>query len=447
MSDMVRAAMAVVALGACAPVASAQTVPGPTVPGPTVPDAPARQTRAPHSDMVVVTIDVDQAYDENVVVQASNTPVSLFQGSGPYTMLTPSVDFAARGQRVQLAVNGSSNARYYSEGNETIITNHRVGAGLTAQLSSSTSMSVTQMFAYSPALLYGLFGTTPTGLSTNAVPRASDYALNNEQSYESQTGLSLTHRVGRRTTLMASASHHMTNFTAENPSYPDVRSDDIGGRITRGLSRNVGLRLGYTFRRAQYSNLPESIEHNLDVGMEFSHPLSATRRSVISFSVGPTVAHGPLLTTPTIARTAEVRPQYRLVADANATYPVSRVWTLEGAYHRGIGYIAGFNGPVFTSAFSASGRAATSRRTSLVLSAAYSTGDSVLTGGQSQFKTSTVDAKFNILIDRNWAAYVEYLVYQYDFRGTFLAPPGIPPVLTRNGLRTGIVLRLPARSR
>src|SRR5690349_7525935 len=77
-----------------------------------------------------LTIDINEAYDQNVTVRSGDSAFSLFQTNGFYTMITPSVDFESLGERVQFAVNAGSNARYYSDLHETIIANHSVGAGL-----------------------------------------------------------------------------------------------------------------------------------------------------------------------------------------------------------------------------------------------------------------------------------------------------------------------------
>ena len=51
-------------------------------------------------------------------------------------------------------------------------------------------------------------------------------------------------------------------------------------------------------------------------------------------------------------------------------------------------------------------------------------------------------------MNRNWAAYVEYLFYFYEFgEGSSLLPPGVPSGLTRNGVRAGLTLWIPVRHR
>jgi hypothetical protein len=45
------------------------------------------------------------------------------------------------------------------------------------------------------------------------------------------------------------------------------------------------------------------------------------------------------------------------------------------------------------------------------------------------------------------ATYVEYVYYFYTFSPTLPLPPGVPPGLTRNGVRVGLTLWAPLRRR
>ena len=83
------------------------------------------------------------------------------------------------------------------------------------------------------------------------------------------------------------------------------------------------------------------------------------------------------------------------------------------------------------------------RRVDLSFSAAYSTGESALTGSPSQFTTYSGDARLRYAVTHMWAAYVEYVYLYYEFNKQLQLPAFLPSGLTRNGLRTGITLRIP----
>jgi hypothetical protein len=160
--------------------------------------------------------------------------------------------------------------------------------------------------------------------------------------------------------------------------------------------------------------------------------------------MGSTLARAPLAIA---AAAADLRQQYRLIGDASVTHQMGRTWSLQGAYHRGIGYIQGFEAPVFTDAYSAGATGFLSRRFDLAVSAAYSTGEGALTGTASQFTTYTGDARLRYAMTRIWATYVDYLFYYYHFNQNLATPVGLPPSLTRNGMRAGVTLWVPMRHR
>jgi hypothetical protein len=343
---------------------------------------------------------------------------------------------------VQFAVTAASNVRHYNQLQETIVNNHALGAGLTATFSPKTTLSFNQGVTYAPALLYGLFASSAPVIG-EAVPPGSNYALDNERSYASATSAKLTRQLPRRATLYLESNLKYTNFIGSNPRYQDVRTKDVGGQIAYSLNRDTALRLGYTYRQAEYVGSPQSTEQNFVIGVDYNRLLSRTRKTIFSFNIGSTLANAPLATA-----SAELRHSHRLIGDASLTHQMGRTWSLQGNYHRGLGYIQGFQTPVFTGAYSAAANGFLNRRTDLLFSAAYSTGEAALTGIASQFTTYTGDARLRYAVTRMWAVYAEYLFYYYDFnKGLFLLPASLPPGLTRNGLRTGVMLWIPMRHR
>jgi len=388
-----------------------------------------------------LTVDINESYDQNVTVRSGPDEFSLFQGSGAYVVLTPNLDFVSHGNRVQWAMNAGSNGRYYSDTGEVIVTNESGAANLSVRLSSSTTMSLNQSVAYSASPFAGLFVPSVAPEIGSAAPPTSNYSLDAFKSYTSATGASVTHRISPRATLSFASDLGYT-ATPRTAGYPSVQNRDVGGRIAYSLSRDLHLQFGYTFRQGQYEGSPRSTQHDLNIGIDYSRPLSRTRKTAISFMLGPTVASVPLT-----VGSQDVRRQYRLIGDASLRHQVGRTWALQASYRRGIGNIEGFQAPVFTAAYSASASGFLGRRTDLSLSAAYSTGESALTTGTpDQFATYTGDARLRIAMTRMWATYVEYLFYDYNFNRTVLAA-GLPPSLTRNGVRTGVTMWIPVRRR
>jgi hypothetical protein len=386
------------------------------------------------------TLDLGQAYDQNLLVQSEDTTLSLFQGSGMYTLLAPSVDFASTGDRLKLVANVSSNARYYSEVHETIMTNESAGFGLSARLSQGTTLNFDQGVTHATTLLSGLFTPVAAPVTGDNVGSGSNNSLNTVRSYGYATTASLSQQLSRRASMQFTSNLQYT-LMARGSGYPDLRSRDAGGTFSYSLSRNVSMRAGYKFRLGDYTGSPRSQEHDLDFGLVYNKPLSATRKTSWSFSVGPTMATAPL------AGGSDLRREYRLIADGSMMYEFGRTWRFLGNYHRGLGYIEGFQGPAFTNAYGLSMAGYLSRRLDVTLSASHSTGESALIGAPSQFTTYTGDARLRYAVSRMFATYVEYVSVYYQFNRQLELPTFFPPGLTRNGLRTGIMLRIPIRER
>jgi len=389
-----------------------------------------------------VTVDVGEAYDQNAIARSSEAVFSLFQGNGFYTTLTPGVDYTLNGERVHLGLNAGSSARYYSEYNQTIMTNESAGFGISVRFTPETTFTFSEGMTYAASLLSGVFGSTTTPLVADlTAPVATNYALNTTRSYASATAASLTRRLSRRAELQFTSNLQYT-LTTRDAGYPDLRSRDAGGVLTYSLTQGVGLKLGYTFRQAQYTGSPASTEHDLNIGIAYAKPLSKTRKMTMTFMAGPTMATAPLL-----AGLSDVRRQYRVTADASLRREIGRTWSLQGNYHRGLGYIEGLQGPVFTGAYTGSAEGFLSRRTDLSMSVAYSTGESALTGSASEFTTYTGDIRLRYAATRTWSFYAEYIYVYYLFNREIGLPTFLPPGLSRNGFRTGMMLRVPVRRR
>jgi hypothetical protein len=80
-------------------------------------------------------------------------------------------------------------------------------------------------------------------------------------------------------------------------------------------------------------------------------------------------------------------------------------------------------------------------------SAAYSAGEPTLNGADAPFNSYTGDARLRMAVSRTLAAFVEYVFYDYQLNQSFLRPPGVPPALTRNGVRVGLTMWIPVRNR
>ena len=407
---------------------------------------------------VNLTISLVEAFDDNLQADVTSVSPTNVKASGFYTGLAPTLDFASRGQRVRLNATMGSNLRYYREGNRLVSVGHSAAAGLSARIARRTTLSLSQSVSYAPThsrlsglfasvaapgSLEGLAGDSAVNPATDsAVNQATDRAAGSGRSYSSGTTLGIAQAVGRRSTLSFSSGFRYATFGGE-PGYSDQRSYEGGVRFSHTVTRDAALRLGYTFRQASYSKTNRPTTHDINVGIDYQWPLTRTRRTIAAFSMGSTIVDGPLQEFGTA--TGETRRQFRALGDASLTHQMGRTWRLQGAYHRGLGFVDGLTGPVFTDALTVLSDGFVNRRTDVLVSASYTIGDTALTGSASSFNTYVGNIRVRFALSKTWATYGEYLYYLYDFAERLDLPPGMSPHMRRNSARVGLTLWVPVK--
>lgn len=383
-----------------------------------------------------LSLDAAEAYDDNLLADAGFVSPSALQISGFYSMFAATTGVDARGKRVQFTSTAGANVRYYADVSQWLAASQHVGASLASQLNRRTTLVLRQGASHAP-VQFGLFAAQPSSVP---VPATSDFATSGGSSYNYSTDVVLAHNLTPRSALSFSGDFRYADFVGNDPLFTDLRSYGAGGRYLYNLDRNLKLIMGYTFRNAQYSLFQRSVEHSGDMGLEYARPLSATRKMVVSFSLGPTVANGPVVAL----QTGEDRQQYRLMGEGSVAYPMSRTWNLRATYRRGTTYVESLPKPVFTNGVTVTAGGFASRRSDLSLSAAYSEGDA-LAGASAAFTTYTGAARYSLSLNRAWAAYGEYLYYFYEFDRNLTLPQGVSPQLSRNSVRLGLTLRAGSR--
>jgi hypothetical protein len=382
-----------------------------------------------------LTANIVEAYDENLLADAGVfvSPPS-FQKSGFYTLFSPQVDFQSRSDHLKVSLTAGSSVRYFNESRDLLVTNHYVGGGFDAQLSRQTGLLFNQSVTYAPSFLSGLFASLAPPSFGDVVQPAPNYAVDNAPRYVYATTGSITHSLTTRATLWLGGNYRYTHVVGNDPNYVDLGSYDAGGRFTYSVDRDVKLRIGYIYKEAQYSQLLRPTEHDFELGVDYSRPLSATRKATFAFGVGPRLAQGASVANPSTLTSG-------MAADASMTYQMTRDWSSRGSYTRGLAFIDGLQAPVVSDALTALVSGFLGRRTDVLLSAASSVGHLQQTGAATPISTYTGDARLRFALSRTLATYIEYLYYDYKFQQGIQLPAGVPAGLTRNGLRLGLTLR------
>ena len=286
----------------------------------------------------------------------------------------------------------------------------------------------------------------------NLPPSTSDpYDVDSSSSYSSSSSLALDRRIGRRSNLSISADFTHTDFASndslvvETPiaitTRPDLTVYAIGGRFSRDFTRDNAVSVGYRYQTGEfgYALGRTTGSHSIDVGLDMTRRLSATRSVNFSGRIG-----GSAVDVPDFSLFNRVR-QYRVDAELSASYPISRTSRLRGSYSRGLQYVAGLTRPVFADGFTVDFNGVLLRRLDVLARVGLAQGQSVVSRDE-LLDTYSTQLKLAYLVSRELSAYTEYIHYQYEAGSEPLIPiaPGMPADLKRDTIRAGLEWRVPA---
>ena len=390
-----------------------------------------------------LSMTVGEAYDDNLAADATGPTPAAGETSGAYTSLTPGVAFQTRGRRMQFGVNGESNLRYYPSLGSTFAMNQSLGAGMSARVMRKTTLTVNQSFNYVPTYLYGLFVKPTAPVLGEPIITAPGFQTPSLRSYAYGTGVNLEHTINSRTALSFYGDGRRVNFVGNGENSSSVMS--AAGRVAYSVKQGAALRLGYMYREGSYSTALRAVEHNLEIGMTYVRPLSATRRWTVGFTLGPTAATVPFVA----ADTREVTGSYfRFVGDAWTDYQINRSWSARATYHRGLNYLETLAAPVYSDSALVETSGFLSRTVDLRVSASYATGNGLSQNAvAAQFATYATDARVRVALSRNFAVHVQGLFYDYRFDPTLVVVPGMQGHLRRSGVAGGFTMWMPVRSK
>ena len=412
-------------------------------------DAMARQ-------LLDVMIEVNGAYDTDASQDVVFPSPGQLQPEGYSAWAVGSLSYIRRGARAELQAVASSAVRYLPDFQEFHSVMHSGGVSIAAPLPNRFKLTANTALAYSPSYLYSLFPTLPSASDAQPVLDYSDpYDLDPSSSYSSNSSIALERRISRRSNISVVADFVSTNFSNESAAEipeipteittrPDLNVYSIGGRFSRNISRDGSLSVGYTYRTGEfgYAVGRTTASHSINFGGNISRQVSTSRRVNLSFTVG-----GTAVDTPDFAQFNVVK-QYRVDAEASASYPISRTWQLRGSYTRGLQYVAGLPRPVFADGFTGEFNGRVLRRIDILGRASRAAGQSVVTR-DSLLDTYTGELKVMYLVTRELNAYVDYIHYTFDSGGELDTPQiplvaGLPADLKRDTVHVGLSWQMPA---
>ena len=171
---------------------------------------------------------------------------------------------------------------------------------------------------------------------------------------------------------------------------------------------------------------------SFDIGVDYSKPLSISRRTTVSFGTG------------TSAIDDGIETFFNIIANASLNHQISRSWEANLVYARGMGVVAGFSEPFFADSVSANARGHLSRKVSMEMGAGFSNGAVGMGSRGDDYLSFQANSRVEWVVTRERiGVYGDYYYYAYDFDGTTPALPSIPREVGHHGVRAGLVFRFP----
>jgi hypothetical protein len=205
---------------------------------------------------------------------------------------------------------------------------------------------------------------------------------------------------------------------------------NLGGTLSTRISRYSTLRTGYT-REEINRGVSQYVVHHLNIGGNYSRPLSTSRRAFVMFSGGSAVLDG----------NGQVRMQ--AIADASLHYQLGRSWLGSARYHRGFMFLDEIAGPLSSDGVVAELNGLLSRRLELFNSASFTHGSVGLSPNSTPYNAYSARSQIRYALSRLAAIYAEYLLFDYRFAGLVQLGGNLPSYFNRQTVRAGVTFATP----
>ncbi len=367
--------------------------------------------------------------DDTVTSGASGADGQALQVGGLFYRPAATVAYGFRARRAAFTVSGGGGGRYYSNFTELNAEDATESASFAAELGKSTQIRATQRLASEPYFQIDVFGgMIPMELTAPAGPEVSLLA---RRSLASAGDIGVTRRLGRRSQVVIEYMYQRQAYSSGDERF---QWQNANGKLLHNLTRYAALRLGYG--RGESTNTLFAVRNairtdTIDVGVDYSRPLSFSRKTTIGFSSG----------TASVSQSG--RRDYQLVLDGRLRRELERHWNLDAAYHRGFQFQPGFADPFFADALQLQVSGLIGRRMEFNGSGGYASGRIGLNQAGNDYSSGSASVAIRFALTRLLSIETGYTYARYDFDLNPRLPAGLPRHVTRQGVRVGLSGWLP----
>lgn len=393
-------------------------------------DSTQAQTAGLEPDSVFnVTATTAAGYDTDITSRSRNPNADT---DAAHTGAQLSLNFSKRGENKSMYLVGRTEYRHYYSDQPINATMHSVASGVSAPLGRRITFNTSGQVSHSPRFVFSVLPLT-SDVPFDQLP-ALDYgvAARDTIAYHARGGLRFD--LSPRSDLSLAYTHG--RFTDTDDEY-GLQTHMFSGQYTRTLTRYARLHLGYsehwgTYERTLVIERARRRMRTIDAGINYSRPLSLSRRTTFSFATGSTAFDRNGSTV------------YNVTGNARLNHQLARFWTLGIAYSRRVGFIGGFDEPILADAVSVQLNGGLWQRALLSASAGYANGSvGVTTTRASDHRSVQGHLRMEVPITRRrLSAFAHYFHYRYRFGEAVNLPIGIDRELARHGVRAGLTFAI-----
>lgn len=377
-----------------------------------------------------VTCSVYDAADDNSFL-TNDTDVldPTLQSNRWYTGANIALAYTRKPHRNAVSLNLASSGRYYADLHQVVTTRHSGAIGLDLYPAKDWRLQLSDSASYSPYYQV-VFGPSAGALWGGDVPVSDDasVAIQHAMQYASFVGLS--HTFGPQTAL---SLNYGVRYTEVFGGF-DSNSQRAGFQFTHGLTKDIGVRIGYAYGVAVtgLDRTAAPIRNNdLDLGLNYGRTFSPSVRTSFSFATGST-----------IVSSGDGR-HFRVTGSGRLTRRLTPTWTALVTYDRGLSVPDGATRPFFSDTIGGNIGGYVGRRVSLRLQPSYSHGVVGFEGETNPYNSYASTARAEIALGRRVALYAEHFYYRYRFASQAGLPTLLIAGVDRQGARIGLTLWAP----
>ena len=396
------------------------------------------------------------AYDGNVLAALSSRPVRdpFLQKSGPYAGSDAGFNYLVQktGDRLSFGVASAAQMRYTRRSSDRSTTGNAF-ADLHAdwKMTASTTLQIRETASYSPRYNFSLTPLEGEDVGHDiAILDDPAFDLFDLRAARSSSTAFVSQQIQKDTSVSVGYIFRtlqlFDNGAQQNSPFHSYQTNAGSFQINHAhhITRYAELQLGYDLRVSdRHSQTGEpSVMHRINAGVNYSRPLSFSRRTTVSFSSGSAII--PPRRRPD--GTMDDQTRYRLTGNASIVHELGRTWTAQLSYNRGVRAHDGFGELYYIDAVYANVDGLFTRRLSWTSTARWSL--SALDGsgsgvGRNGHHGESATAQATFALNSVFGIYARYIYYSYRFGDGVRLDSRLPPALDRQGVRIGLTTSVP----